>query len=111
MEENNATSGMAIAREPDRRFSLSHLIIKLTSRAFLFTVVWVFMACWTVVKASKAEWAPLVVIIAGVVTALNILGDKVVDAIATAIGNTKITIGTGSSRIPSLPTIDLKGPP
>jgi hypothetical protein len=75
------------------RFSLSRLFIKLTSRAFLFTAAWLFIAVRAAVYSPDAHWAPHALVIAGCVTGVNIMGDKIVDAIAAAIGNAKISLG------------------
>jgi hypothetical protein len=86
-------------REPEQRFSFSRLFIKLTGRAFLFTAAWLFIAFWAVVYSPQEPWVSQALIIAGCVTGLNIMGDKAVDAIATAIGNVKVNIGQRGVRL------------
>jgi hypothetical protein len=77
-----------------QRFSFSRLFIKLTGRAFLFTVAWLAIAFRAVVYSPKEPWVGHALIIAGCVTGINIMGDKLVDALATAIGNAKINLGS-----------------
>jgi hypothetical protein len=77
-----------------QRFSFSRLVIKLTGRAFLFTAAWLFIAFRAVVYSPQEPWVSHALIIAGCVTGLNIMGDKAIDAIATAIGNARINIGS-----------------
>jgi hypothetical protein len=85
----------------EERFNFSRALIKLTGRAFLFTVAWIFIACRAIVASPGESWVACALVIAGIVTALNITGDKIVDAIATAIGNAKVNVdlsaGAGKS--------------
>jgi hypothetical protein len=85
--------------KPEDRFSWSRLFIKLTGRAFLFTLAWLFIACHAIIASPKEPWVPYALIIAGCVTGLNILGDKAVDAIAAAISNAQIAIGSKGGRL------------
>jgi hypothetical protein len=100
----------AIAEEGQKkdgqRFSFSRLLIKLTGRAFLFTAAWLFIAFRAVVHSPQEPWVGCALVIAGCVTGLNIMGDKVVDAIATAISKANISLGSakysGPGGIPYL---------
>jgi hypothetical protein len=76
---------------PDR-FSANHLLVKLTSRAFLFSTAWIAIAFRAVVSSPGAPWTGDALVIAGIITALYILGDKIIDAIAAAVGNAKINV-------------------
>jgi hypothetical protein len=91
--KNNDAPAEAGQKKDGQRFSWSRLFIKLTGRAFLFTVAWLFIACRGVMASPDASWVGHALIIAGCVTALNILGDKAIDAIAAAIGNVRVNIG------------------
>jgi hypothetical protein len=88
-------------KKEGQRFSLSRLLIKITGRAFLFTVAWLFIAFRAVVYSPEEPWVGSALLIAGCVTGLNIMGDKIVDAIATAIGNTKISLGSAKYSGPT----------
>jgi hypothetical protein len=90
-------------------FKFEHLLIKLTSRAFLFSAAWIAIVFRAVVSSPGAAWTGNAVLIAGAVTTVYILGDKIIDAIATAVGNAKINVDI---RPPIVPTSnDKKGAP
>jgi hypothetical protein len=79
-------------------FSFSHLLIKLTSRAFLFSVAWITIAFRAVISSPGEQWTNSAVLIAGAVTAVYVLGDKIIDAIATAVGNARINVDLSPGR-------------
>jgi hypothetical protein len=82
------------------KFSFNKALIKVTGRAFLLTAAWLFVACRAIIASPGESWVACALIIAGIVTALNITGDKIVDAIAAAIANARVNVdlrsGSGS---------------